>query len=414
MEQKKNSKTPAYRTRTFRIYIHNVTLDDMTKLGKSLDHKSKRPRFIYEPKECFWRIVIDGNSIRLDFSVNYVGPQKLSTIRNNVSKNLGISNLIKIEPFVETDDDTSAYKDFKQDELNVWKQAGFRSGKFEIENWDFRSEELKLIKAYNETSLYLRAISKQNESVGIAENNNNEVPTNTSVKSISDVLHECVVCRERTAILRLDGDPNEATICDQCIQNDIEEESWTEDTDDEELEDEFKDDIKHLQIGTIVNQLIVNREIPAVVQPVEVRPVAVRGRVRCVRHFNDALLLPFFSKTMNGENYAGIETEINTELRLENQVQPLIEREFQGRHIRVPGGIIDVFNDRMLCEIKRWDSWKEAIGQIIAYSATFPGHKKHIHFFHDPPSINMIIYIYLVLKKENITMSYEGWEYNNK
>jgi hypothetical protein len=46
-----------------------------------------------------------------------------------------------------------------------------------------------------------------------------------------------------------------------------------------------------------------------------------------------------------------------------------------------PSGKIDLLTDTEVIEVKKFDEWKSALGQVLAYSAFFPSHTKHIHLF---------------------------------
>lgn len=57
--------------------------------------------------------------------------------------------------------------------------------------------------------------------------------------------------------------------------------------------------------------------------------------------------------------------------------------EFYGGHKEVvtPVGNIDLLTTSELIEVKVMHRWKEALGQILAYSYFYPSHKKRMHLF---------------------------------
>lgn len=51
------------------------------------------------------------------------------------------------------------------------------------------------------------------------------------------------------------------------------------------------------------------------------------------------------------------------------------------REVVTPVGRIDVLTDRSIIEVKQFNSWKQGIGQLIAYSYYYPKHKKVLALF---------------------------------
>lgn len=50
-------------------------------------------------------------------------------------------------------------------------------------------------------------------------------------------------------------------------------------------------------------------------------------------------------------------------------------------HKSLKCGITDITNDEMHAEIKEWNHWKEALGQLIAYNTEDPKQIKRVYFF---------------------------------
>jgi hypothetical protein len=51
------------------------------------------------------------------------------------------------------------------------------------------------------------------------------------------------------------------------------------------------------------------------------------------------------------------------------------------KEVPTPAGRIDILTSKEIIEIKEWQRWKEAVGQIICYGNYYPSHRKRIHFF---------------------------------
>jgi hypothetical protein len=49
--------------------------------------------------------------------------------------------------------------------------------------------------------------------------------------------------------------------------------------------------------------------------------------------------------------------------------------------VLTPAGLIDLLTPTQVIELKLAKNWKEAIGQILVYSAYYPSHEKRIHLF---------------------------------
>ena len=53
----------------------------------------------------------------------------------------------------------------------------------------------------------------------------------------------------------------------------------------------------------------------------------------------------------------------------------------QGGHKKLKSGITDITTDFIHAEIKNWDSWKDAIGQLCVYQINDPKEKLEVYFF---------------------------------
>ena len=68
--------------------------------------------------------------------------------------------------------------------------------------------------------------------------------------------------------------------------------------------------------------------------------------------------------------------------RAEERVRAALLAEVGGQtEVITAVGRIDILTASEVIEVKRISDWKEALGQILAYSAFFPDHIKRIHLF---------------------------------
>lgn len=49
------------------------------------------------------------------------------------------------------------------------------------------------------------------------------------------------------------------------------------------------------------------------------------------------------------------------------------------------GGRCDILSDDEVVEVKRYSSWRHALGQVLSYGHFFPGRSLRIHLFEPPP-----------------------------
>ena len=69
--------------------------------------------------------------------------------------------------------------------------------------------------------------------------------------------------------------------------------------------------------------------------------------------------------------------------------------------------MVDVLTNNEIIEIKNWNSYKFAIGQIISYSYFYPNLQKRLHFFGKKPKEIIFNFIKLVCEKHNINLTFE-------
>lgn len=68
----------------------------------------------------------------------------------------------------------------------------------------------------------------------------------------------------------------------------------------------------------------------------------------------------------------------------ESFYQSILERYLEGTHKKILNvGVTDVTTDTVHAEIKAWNAWKSAIGQIQAYNTAEPRTEQHIYLFGD-------------------------------
>ena len=85
-------------------------------------------------------------------------------------------------------------------------------------------------------------------------------------------------------------------------------------------------------------------------------------------------------------------------------IQRKLERETGGGHTVCPAGYTDIVTDKMLIEIKKWNDWKSAIGQIMAYRVFYPNRKCIIYFFGYRPNHETVEVIKRILELNDIEM----------
>ena len=92
----------------------------------------------------------------------------------------------------------------------------------------------------------------------------------------------------------------------------------------------------------------------------------------------------------------------------EIEIQRKIEKETGYGHNKCKSGIIDILTPYSIIEIKRWHSWKHAVGQILCYHRYYPNRMMRIHFFGDHPPLEKKKMILNILCENNICATWEN------
>lgn len=109
---------------------------------------------------------------------------------------------------------------------------------------------------------------------------------------------------------------------------------------------------------------------------------------------------------LNGNNI----DESNKYTNLEEFYQKQAENYFKGTRKTTILGIIDIYTDDKIIEIKEWSYWKTAIGQILSYGYLYPNHQKIILFFGNRPVTDKYEKIIKIAQMYNIGLM----DYSNK
>lgn len=90
-------------------------------------------------------------------------------------------------------------------------------------------------------------------------------------------------------------------------------------------------------------------------------------------------------KTENESEYKESISRITPEsdkVYRERLIRDKLALEYSGKvEVETKFGKIDVLTDDMIIEVKTAKSWKHALGQILAYSEEYPGHRKAVCLF---------------------------------
>lgn len=89
--------------------------------------------------------------------------------------------------------------------------------------------------------------------------------------------------------------------------------------------------------------------------------------------------------------------------RNEDFYQVIVEQYLQGKHKRVGHGVTDVSNETTHAEIKKYDDYKSAMGQLLAYNSTDPKDNLHMYLFGNYTS-KVLANAYELLNKYNIQL----------
>jgi len=74
----------------------------------------------------------------------------------------------------------------------------------------------------------------------------------------------------------------------------------------------------------------------------------------------------------------------------ERNIQKILHRKFGGEiEVKIDAGFIDLLTEKYLIEIKCYDNWKAAAGQLRVYSLRYPDRKKMMYLF-DVPKNNIL------------------------
>jgi hypothetical protein len=94
----------------------------------------------------------------------------------------------------------------------------------------------------------------------------------------------------------------------------------------------------------------------------------------------------------------------------EKQIQTRLAKEIEGARTEVKAsfGRADIVTPSEVIEIKDWTFWKFGLGQLIAYSVTFPSKKLRLHCFGyiDTPTKHAVIRLFALLPLD-ITLTWE-------
>lgn len=98
----------------------------------------------------------------------------------------------------------------------------------------------------------------------------------------------------------------------------------------------------------------------------------------CMEYLNNSLL-NYNNKVCNKV----IKIQTNKEYNKEEFFQILLEIFYKSTHKNLEIGVTDITTDNMHGEIKRWNCWKESIGQLLAYNKDCPKDNLNVYLFGD-------------------------------
>uniref|UniRef100_A0A6C0CBK2 KilA-N domain-containing protein n=1 Tax=viral metagenome TaxID=1070528 RepID=A0A6C0CBK2_9ZZZZ len=97
-----------------------------------------------------------------------------------------------------------------------------------------------------------------------------------------------------------------------------------------------------------------------------------------------------------------IETSPNAQR--EKEIQTMLHKKLGGKiEVKTSDGRIDLLTDEYLIEIKKYDDWMCAVGQVLMYGCEYDDRKKIIYLF-DVPEDNNLSRVQRKCKKYNITV----------
>lgn len=94
-------------------------------------------------------------------------------------------------------------------------------------------------------------------------------------------------------------------------------------------------------------------------------------------------------------------------LQPEQAIQLKMEKKLGGGHKVLPIGIVDVYTDDTICEVKCWENWKHGIGQLVCYQYYHPKHMLHLHLFGKIPPEEKKIPILTICAHLRIKVTWE-------
>lgn len=78
-------------------------------------------------------------------------------------------------------------------------------------------------------------------------------------------------------------------------------------------------------------------------------------------------------------------SEVNAAKQKECFYQNILESHLNGKHKKLPRGETDITTDAFHAEIKNWDCYKEAFGQLLAYNKDDPRNELRVYLFGKTP-----------------------------
>jgi len=412
------------------ITILHPALDDIREISTLIEINGKGLfKFLYDIKKFYWRFIIEDGISKMEICVNF---EYANPVRGILNKLKGISCHSRSSVIALANGGLGT---FIKEILPAWKKAGSASselnGNLAIQNTGqinpfilnsynafVGNSEQTLINVNNNNNVAVVEISScilrdsipqdvfMFDTLGnrnVNEPSALEIATNEEDnESIEDVDSEFI---EDDPDIELSTDEEECSIEEE---EDDEDSSIENDDEDLDLSDTDTDKTKASRIRIATEMKLKIDSKP------EHRICFIQTKVRRLRMFDDFTMYMFFMRNRDptAGDFDNIFMEINEQnFREVQDVQPFVKEYFNGTHRNIPNGIIDVLSKDVICEVKRWSNYRDALGQIDSYGGTWIHHRKHIHFFGKAPDPEFIMQIFLELKIRGITMSYEGFEW---
>lgn len=95
-------------------------------------------------------------------------------------------------------------------------------------------------------------------------------------------------------------------------------------------------------------------------------------------------------------------------LENESDIQKAMQKKYNAGSVKCPAGIIDIITSDTIIEIKSYQAWKAALGQLLAYSVYYPTHKLQVHFYGAKVSNETFAVVKQVMSKYNIKITEES------